>query len=70
MVVGLRCKDKKSNCASLAASGQCQKSGPTLRDCLITCKAKCDKSPPKLKGLYGRTFIFCICFISESQLTL
>ncbi|CAH3019601.1 unnamed protein product [Porites evermanni] len=47
---GLRCADKSASCPSWAASGQCSKSGWTFRNCLISCKAKCDNQPIQPTG--------------------
>ncbi|XP_031566063.1 zinc metalloproteinase nas-6-like isoform X2 [Actinia tenebrosa] len=48
--VGLRCADKRSKCPTYAQQGECVKSGWVFRNCLISCKAKCDTQPLKPDG--------------------
>ena len=50
IVAGLRCVDKSSQCAELAAKGQCDTSGWVLRNCRKSCKAKCDEQPLQPDG--------------------
>lgn len=47
---GLRCADKSAKCSDWAASGACSKSGWVFRNCLISCKGKCDKQPIQPTG--------------------
>jgi len=50
LAVGLRCADKSTRCPGWASAGECIKSGWTFRNCLISCKAKCDTQPPQPAG--------------------
>ncbi|EDO33955.1 predicted protein, partial [Nematostella vectensis] len=44
------CADKQRECPDWARRGKCSKSGWTFRNCLISCKARCDTAPPKAPG--------------------
>ncbi|XP_048580000.1 zinc metalloproteinase nas-13 isoform X2 [Nematostella vectensis] len=52
--VGLKCADKQRECPDWARRGKCSKSGWTFRNCLISCKARCDTAPPKAPGSCGQ----------------
>lgn len=65
-LTGLRCADKSTRCSGWASAGQCTKSGWIFRNCLISCKGKCDTQPPQPSGLLNNGKHF-LCFYSDIE---